>query len=107
MTTPETVHVKKEHFESLMKGMDEAIAWARGEDVPGIRIHFPPDADVRAIREKTGLTQTAFAKQIGVPVATLRNWEQGRRCPVGPARVLLAMLAKDPEIVTRTLAKAA
>ncbi|HEV2817277.1 MAG TPA: hypothetical protein VGW40_08685 [Allosphingosinicella sp.] len=42
-----------------------------------------------------------------MPVATLRNWEQGRRCPDGPARVLLALLDKDPTIVARTLSAAA
>jgi putative transcriptional regulator len=63
--------------------------------------------DVPGIRQRTGLSQAAFAESIGVPVATLRNWEQGRRNPDGPARVLLAMLEKDPGIVSRTLAKAA
>lgn len=99
--------MKEEDFEGLMQSLDEARRWARGEDVPGLRVHFPPDADVRAIRARTGLTQSAFARQIGVPVATLRNWEQGRRCPVGPARVLLALLARDPDVVSRTLAEAA
>lgn len=99
--------MKKEDFDDLVESMEQAIAWARGEDVPGLRVHFPPDGDVRAIRKQTGLTQPAFAAQIGVPVATLRNWEQGRRRPEGPARVLLALLAKDPEIVRRTLAEAA
>ena len=99
--------MKEKHFDSLMKGMEQAIAWARGEDVPGLRVHFPPDGDVGAIRRKTGLSQTAFAKQIGVSVATLRNWEQGRRCPEGPARVLLALLSKDPDIVIRTLTEPA
>jgi putative transcriptional regulator len=99
--------VKEEHFEELMKGMEQALAWARGEDVPGLRVHFPPNEDVAAIRKRGGLTQAAFARQIGVPVATLRNWEQGRRRPEGPARVLLALLAKDPDIVARTLLEAA
>ena len=99
--------MKKEDFDGLMEGMQQALAWARGEDVPGLRVHFPPDGDVAAIRRKTGLSQPAFAKQIGVSVGTLRNWEQGRRCPEGPARVLLALLAKDPDIVRRTLAEAA
>lgn len=99
--------MKKEDFDDLVESMEQAIAWARGEDVPGLRVHFPPDSDVGAIRRKTGLSQTAFANQIGVSVATLRNWEQGRRCPEGPARVLLALLAKDPDIVMRTLADAA
>jgi hypothetical protein len=45
---------------------------------PGFRVHFPPGGDAAAIRKRTGLSQAAFARQIGVPVATLRNWEQGR-----------------------------
>ncbi|MGA9581979.1 MAG: helix-turn-helix domain-containing protein, partial [Allosphingosinicella sp.] len=56
--------------------------------------------------KRTGLSRAAFARHIGVPIGTLRNWEQGRRCPDGPARVLLAMLDKDPEIVARTLSEA-
>ncbi len=99
--------MKDEDFDGLMRGMEEVRRWARGEDVPGLRIHFPPGGDVAAIRGRTGLSQAAFARQIGVAVATLRNWEQGRRRPDGPARVLLALLAKDPEIVKRTLAEAA
>jgi putative transcriptional regulator len=99
--------MKEEDFEALMQGMDEARRFFAGEDVPGLRVHFPPGGDVAAIRRKTGLSQTAFANQIGVPVATLRNWEQGRRCPDGPARVLLALLDKDPGIVARTLSQAA
>jgi putative transcriptional regulator len=99
--------MKEEHFEAIMQGMDEALRWARGEHVPGLRVHFPPGGDVAAIRKRTGLSQAAFARQIGVSVATLRNWEQGRRRPDGPARVLLALLDKDPAIVARTLSKAA
>jgi putative transcriptional regulator len=99
--------VKKEDFDDLVKSMEQTAAWLRGEDVPGFRVHFPPSEDVAAIRNRTGLSQAAFARQIGVPVATLRNWEQGRRRPDGPARVLLALLAKDPEIVKRTLSEAA
>lgn len=99
--------MKEEDFNELVKSMEQTAAWLGGEDIPGFRVHFPPGGDVGAIRRATGLTQAAFAAQIGVSVATLRNWEQGRRCPDGPARVLLALLAKDPEIVKRTLAKAA
>lgn len=99
--------MKNEVFEELIKSMEQTAAWLGGEDVPGFRVHFPPGGDVGAIRRKTGLSQTAFARQIGVSVATLRNWEQGRRCPDGPARVLLALLDKDPGIVARTLSAAA
>lgn len=99
--------MKEEHFEAIRQGLEEARRFARGEDVPGLRVHFPPEGDVGAIRKDTGLSQVAFARQIGVPVATLRNWEQGRRRPDGPARILLAMIARDPAIVVKTLGKAA
>lgn len=99
--------MKKQDFDDLVKSIEQTAAWLRGEDVPGFRVHFPPGGDVAAIRKRTGLSQPAFAAQIGVSVATLRNWEQGRRCPDGPARVLLALLAKDPGIVKRTLSEAA
>jgi putative transcriptional regulator len=49
------------------------------------------------------LTQSAFSRRIGVSTATLRNWEQGRRAPDGPARVLLAMLDRNPHVVEETL----
>ena len=94
-----------EAFEGIVKGMQEAAVFFRGEDVPGMIVHL--GIDVPGIRKRTGLSQAAFAQSIGVPVATLRNWEQGRRNPDGPARVLLAMLEKDPGIVTRTLEEAA
>lgn len=99
--------MKDEHFEEIMRGMEQALRFVRGEEVPRLRYHPAPHHDARAIRKATGLSQAAFAAQIGVSVATLRNWEQRRRYPDGPARVLLALLAKDPEIVKRTLAKAA
>ena len=75
--------------------------------VPGIRVHVPKQIDVAAVRATAGLTQEAFANHIGVSVATLRNWEQNRRAPEGPARVLLALIARDPKIVRRMLRRAA
>jgi putative transcriptional regulator len=99
--------MKEEHFQAILQGLGEARRFLGGEEVPGLRYHPAPHQDARAIRKKTGLSQAAFARQIGVSVATLRNWEQRRRYPDGPARVLLAMLAKDPQIVRRTLSEAA
>jgi putative transcriptional regulator len=96
-----------EDFDSLMASVAESRAFARGEAVSGMRVHHFPAIDIVAIRKKTGATQDGFARQIGVSTATLRNWEQGRRQPDGPARVLLAMLARDPGIVARVLSKAA
>jgi putative transcriptional regulator len=88
----------------IMQGLREAAAHARGEKVPGLKIHIPRKVDVYAIRRRTGLSQVVFSRRIGVSTGTLRNWEQGRRIPDGPARVLLAMLARNPRIVEETLA---
>ena len=99
--------MKDEEFEGLMASLAEARAYARGEKVPGLRVYHFPAIDIVSIRKQTGATQDVFARQIGVSIATLRNWEQGRRQPEGPARVLLAMLARDPGIVVRTLSEAA
>ncbi len=87
----------------IMQGLNEALAHARGEDVPGLVVHIPASVDVAAVRRRTGLSQAAFSRRIGVSPATLRNWEQGRRTPEGPARVLLAMLERNPRVVEETL----
>ena len=63
---------------------------------------FAP-VDVKAVRQRLGKPQAAFARMIGVSVATLRNWEQGRRRPEGPARALLTVAAENPEAVAATL----
>ena len=60
---------------------------------------------MQAIRARTGLSQSEFARSIGVKKGTLLNWEQRRRSPDGPAKVLLALIAKDPQIVQRVLAR--
>jgi putative transcriptional regulator len=90
--------------ERIMRGLREAAAHARGEKVPGLKVHVPEKIDVYAIRRKTGLSQAAFSSRIGVSAGTLRNWEQGRRTPDGPARVLLTLLSRNPRIVEETLA---
>lgn len=87
----------------IMQGLREAADHAAGRNPPGIRLHVPTKIDVGAIRRKTGLSQEAFSATIGVSTGTIRNWEQGRRTPDGPARVLLAMLARNPRIVEDTL----
>jgi len=51
----------------------------------------------RTVRGQTGLTQAAFAARIGVPVETVRNWEQGKRSPRGPARALLKVIEQAPD----------
>jgi putative transcriptional regulator len=68
---------------------------------PSARRHHGviPSVDVTAIRQRTGLSQSAFAASIGVPEGTIVNWEHARRQPSGPAKVLLALLAKEPNLV--------
>jgi putative transcriptional regulator len=93
-----------EAFKRIEQGLKEAIAYAQGHTEGAITHHIEvPTPDVRAIRALTGLSQTDFARSIGVAKATLLNWEQNRRTPDGPARVLLALIAKDPGIVQRML----
>ncbi len=92
-------------FRQIEKGLLEALAYARGEDIGAVvhQIEVPDTPDVKAIRASTGLSQAEFARSIGVKKATLLNWEQDRRRPEGPARVLLALIAKEPGIVQRVL----
>ncbi|MYF07287.1 MAG: helix-turn-helix domain-containing protein, partial [Rhodospirillaceae bacterium] len=81
----------------------EALAYARGEGPAEIHKIEVPQLDVRGIRASTGLSQADFARSIGVDETTLRNWELGRQRPEGNARVLLAMIAKDPQIAHRAM----
>ena len=93
-------------FDMIMDGLEDAGAYMEGER-DGYAIHEieVPEPNVVAIRGKTGLSQSAFAKSIGVPLGTLKNWEQGRRRPKGPARVLLALIGKRPSIVQQELGR--
>jgi putative transcriptional regulator len=61
------------------------------------------EIDVRRIRAVTGLSQAKFAELLSIEVSTLRNWEQGRREPTGPARALLRAISNDPVAVIRAL----
>jgi putative transcriptional regulator len=65
-----------------------------------------PVIDVRSVRQKLGLSQARFAARFGFTPATVRNWEQGRTQPDGPARVLLAVIAHHPDAVEDALRKA-
>jgi putative transcriptional regulator len=59
--------------------------------------HSDPAQFVRQVRARCGLTQAAFAERIEVPIETVRNWEQGKRHPRGPARALLKLIDKSPD----------
>jgi putative transcriptional regulator len=67
--------------------------------------HSDPATFVRHVRSRCGMTQAAFAEQIEVPVETVRNWEQGKRSPRGPARALLKLIDRVPDVAFATLGK--
>ena len=93
-----------EAYDSLMQGLNEALDFARGAET-GAVVHriAVPEVDVAAVRAQTGLSQSDFARSIGVAKGTLLNWEHGRRRPTGPAQVLLAMIAQRPSLVRELL----
>ena len=95
--------MKKDDFDRLVKSVKQAGQIKKGRLKPGRTFEFSP-IDIKAIRKKLNRSQTEFALMIGVSVATLQNWEQGRRRPEGPARALLKVAAEDPEAVARALA---
>ena len=88
--------MKKKLFDELLESVKQGGAIMKGSMKPS-RIFEFPESEVRKVREKYGLSQDKFASLMGISVATLRNWEQGRRKPEGPARVLLMVAAKHPE----------
>jgi putative transcriptional regulator len=94
--------VKDRAFQELLTSVREAGRIRRGTLKPSRTKAFRP-ADVRAVRRKLGVSQSEFALMIGVSVATLRNWEQGRRTPDGPALALLKVAAKNPRAVAEAL----
>jgi putative transcriptional regulator len=94
----------KEAFDTIAAGLVDAIAYARGDKSRGkARVVEVPTIDVAAMRKKLGLSQDRFAAAFGVSPSTVRNWEQGRRHPEGPAKVLLRVIDKEPEAVLRAL----
>jgi putative transcriptional regulator len=98
--------MKRAAFEQLVKSVRQAGRIRRGEAKASRSFKFAP-ADVKAIRSKLRKSQVEFALMIGVSVATLRNWEQGRRTPEGPALALLRVASAEPQAVTRALRGAA
>lgn len=90
--------MKQELFEELLESVKEAKAIMDGEKEPS-RIFIFDELNVKAIREQFGLSQSKFASLLGISIGALRNWEQGRRKPQGPARVLLQVARKHPEAI--------
>jgi putative transcriptional regulator len=86
----------------LIESAKQAVAIARGESKPARRFDATP-IDVGAIRKKLNLSQAKFADRFGLSVATVRDWEQGRRSPDNTARTLLMVIDRRPEAVIAAL----
>jgi putative transcriptional regulator len=90
--------MKKATFDELLTSIEQGGRVLRGKKRPARSFRID-DPDVPAIRRHLGLTQQRFAELLGISLATLRNWEQGRRKPEGAARVLLYVAARNPKAV--------
>lgn len=96
---------KVDPYDQIKERLEEMVAVEKGEKEP-VRIHrFFSSQDIKALREKAGVSQRAFAAMIGVSNRTLQDWEQGRRTPTGPAMNLLRLYEAMPEATTRILSQ--
>jgi putative transcriptional regulator len=94
--------VRDDLFNELVESVKEGGAILRGESEPRRETVFE-EPEVGAIRAEYGLSQAKFAALLGISVRTLQNWEQGRRHPQGPARVLLRVAARHPRAILDTV----
>lgn len=89
-------------FESIKKGLNEAIAHAQGKRI-GAKVYRPHAVDVAGLRSRLGLTQEQFSARFGFSVSTLRHWERGDRAPSGAALVFLNVIESNPKAVMQAL----
>lgn len=89
-------------FDSITRGLNEAVAHAKGKKV-AVKTYKPEMVDVSALRQGMGMTQEQFAARFGFSVATLRHWERGDRTPQGASLVLLNVIKRAPDVVTAAL----
>ncbi|UVC10208.1 helix-turn-helix domain-containing protein [Rhizobium sp. TH2] len=90
--------------DELIESMTQALDHARGNKVDGMRlteVHVP---DVRIIRESLHMSQSEFASSFRIPLATIKNWEQGRRRPDAPALAYLRVIERSPKTVIEAVA---
>lgn len=102
--------MRKRDFEGLLQSIREGGAILRGEKEPSRRYSIqellgPERFAIWEARHRSGLTQTGFARLLGVSPRTLQQWEQGRRKPSGAARTLIHVMAAEPETIIKTMAR--
>jgi putative transcriptional regulator len=96
----------KTQFERMMSGLDDVEAFLAGER-EGFKAHVPQAVDVKAIRNRLGMTQARFSDTFGFSLDAIKHWEGGRRTPEASARTLLTVIDKNPAAVLSALNSAA
>jgi putative transcriptional regulator len=96
----------KTQFEQMMDGLNDVEAFLAGEQ-EGFKAHVPREVDVKAIRNRLGMTQARFSDTFGFSLDAFKHWEGGRRTPEAPARTLLTVIDKNPAAVLTALNPAA
>ncbi len=91
--------MKNKLFDELLQSVKEATAIERGKLKPSRTFEVKTANDVARVRNRLGLSQNKFARLLGISENTLQNWEQGRRKPAGPAKVLLKVAARHPQVL--------
>ena len=98
----------KAAFDKIKAGLGDAEAYLDGStNKRAFGIHVPARVNVKKIRTQLGMSQERFAQTYGFALSAVRDWEQGRRQPERSARILLKVVEKEPDAVTRALAKSA
>jgi putative transcriptional regulator len=96
----------KTQFERMMDGLNDVEAFLAGEQ-EGFKAHVPQDVDVKAIRNRLGMTQARFSDTFGFSLDAVKHWEGGRRIPEASARTLLTVIDRNPAAVLTALKPAA
>jgi putative transcriptional regulator len=91
--------MKKAAFNDLLQAVRDAGRHVRGRRKATVRVDEVSPDSIAAVRARLGFSQAQFARALGISLDTLQNWEQGRRQPTGPARVLLRVAARHPQVV--------
>ncbi|MGA2005217.1 MAG: hypothetical protein ABSG70_17660 [Terriglobales bacterium] len=96
----------KTQFEQMIDGLNDVEAFFAG-DQEGFKAHVPQEVDVKAIRNRLGMTQARFSNTFGFSLDAIKHWEGGRRIPEAPARTLLTVIDRNPAAVLTALNPAA
>jgi putative transcriptional regulator len=92
----------KTQYEQMMDGLNDVEAFLAGEQ-KGFKAYVPQKVDVKAIRNRLGMTQAKFSDTFGFSLDAIKHWEGGRRTPEAPARTLLTVIDKNPAAVLTAL----